>query len=143
MRIQDERLLEAMRWPARHRMSVWAAELDHHRGHRTFRPQQWAFTREYGFTCECSGSEREWRINIGALREMLPEARDALQRIFRHHHSVGAKKAKRAQRRADHKAKALLHQHLSKEQRWELRATKAITITGQDGRSYRITEGTT
>jgi hypothetical protein len=54
---------------------------------------------------------------------------------------VGNKKKRRDQRKADAKAKALLHRHLTKEQRWELRATKSVTTIGQDGRTYQITEG--
>lgn len=46
-------------------------------------------------------------------------------------------------RRASLKARALLHYHLTKEQRKELRGTKAFTLAGADGKTYRITEGTT
>ena len=115
--ILDERLTEAMVWPRRIRMSVWAQHLGEHKRHPTFRVQQWPYTREYGFTCECSGTEQEWRINIGTMREMLPEARVALQRLFRHHTQIGNKQAKRARFKADKKARALLHRFLTPEQR--------------------------
>lgn len=122
-------------------MSAWVTALQEHRRHPTFRVQQWAYSREWGFTCECSGEEREWRICITALRDMVPETRASVERLFRHHQRAGSKKRKKDQRRADRKAKALLHRHLTKEQRWQLRGTKAFDVTGQDGRSYLVTEG--
>lgn len=138
---RDDHLLAAMRHPARLRMEVWARALDEHRRHRDFRTQQWPFTREFGFTCECAGCEHEWRIGISGLRMMLPEVRESVQRLFQQRERVGYKKAKRALRKANGRARALLHKHLTKEQRWELRATKAFTVIGQDGRTYHVTEG--
>jgi len=122
-------------------MEVWANDREEHRRHPSFRTQQWAFTREWGFTCECSGFEQEWRIGIAGLREALPEVREMLQRLFRAGSMRGNKKAKRALRKSNGRAKALLHKYLTREQRWELRATKAFTVVGQDGRSYHVTEG--
>lgn len=139
-RVRDEALLEAMVWPRRIRMNVWANELRAHRGHASFRLQQWPFTLEYGFTCECSGQEHEWRVGISGLKAMLPEAREALQRLYQH--PPGSRGNRKLGRKAALKAKALLHRHLSKPQRWELRATKAFTVVGQDGRPYLVTEGT-
>lgn len=121
-------------------MSAWADRLRAHRGHASFRLQQWPFSLEYGFTCECSGQEEEWRIHIGGLREMLPEARDALQRLYRH--PPGSRGNRKVGRKAAIKAKALLHRHLTKPQRWELRGAKAFTVLGQDGSTYLVTEGT-
>lgn len=138
----DDHVLAAMRHPARIRMEVWARALDEHRRHQSFRVQQWPFSLEWGFTCECEGFEREWRIGISGLRSMLPEVRESIHRIFRLRLSAGNKKAKRVLRKANGRARALLHQHLTKEQRWELRATKAFTVRGQDGRTYSVTEGT-
>jgi len=115
--------------------------LHEHRGHRSFRTQDWAYSREMGFSCDCCGEEAEWRIDIGTLRMMLPHAREAFMRLRRHHSNAGNAKAKREARLANAKAKALLHSNLTREQRWDLRATRSFTITGKDGRTYRITEG--
>lgn len=142
MQPSDDALLAAMRNPRRARLSHWELALHEHRGHRSFRTQDWAFSREYGFSCDCCGEEAEWRIDVGTLRMMLPHARDAFLRLRRHHSNSGSKAAKRLAYKANIKAKALLHFHLTKEQRWDLRATKSFAITGQDGRPYRITEGT-
>jgi len=139
--ITDEQLFAAMVQPARLRMEHWAGLLEEHRRHRTFQVQQWPVTREWGFTCECSGTEQEWRIGISGLRTMLPEARESVQRLFRLRTQNGDKKRKRAYRKANGRARALLHKHLTKKQRWELRATKAFTVIGQDGRIYQVTEG--
>lgn len=139
---RDDHVLAAMRHPARIRMEVWSRALEEHRRHPSFRTQQWAFSREWGFTCECAGYDQEWRINISSLRELLPETRMVLQRFFLHQSQRGNKAAKRLTRRANARAKTLLHKHLTKPQRWELRASKAFTVTGEDGRTYHVTEGT-
>lgn len=137
----DRMLMASLREPARNRMSAWSRALEEHRSHRSFRTHGWAFSREVGFTCGCCGQEQEWRVSITSLREMLPNARDAWSRISRRSELAGNKQRKRDRKRAGVRARALLHRHLTREQRWELRATKSVTVTGQDGNAYRITEG--
>jgi len=73
---------------------------------------------------------------------MLPESRDAYTHLYDRNLAAERRVNERKRRYANRKAKALLHRHLTKEQRWELRATKSIMVTGQDGRDYLITEGT-
>lgn len=136
----DEALIAALREPRRHRLSIFEAALQEHRHHPTFRAQGWAFNREMGFTCRCDGTEREWRVDIAAIKDMLPDTRAAFMRLH-HHRRAGNKAAKRKARRARQKSKALLHRYLTQQQRWDLRATRAFEVTGQDGRTYRITEG--
>lgn len=141
----EDTLLAAMREPRRNRLDHWAQALEEHRRHPSFRTQGWAWTREVGFTCECGGCEQEWRVSLVSLREMLPEARDAFMRLYDRGFEPtrqAARVAARKQKGIDRRAKALLHRHLTREQRWELRATRSITVTGQDGRTYLITEGT-
>jgi hypothetical protein len=137
----DEKLLEAMKIPRKIRLSVWDAALQEHKTHATFRVQTWAYTLEYGFTCACSGTEHEWRIFIGDLKAQLPAARESCMRLFRHHAKAGNKLQRREQAKATMRAKALLHRYLTKEQRIELRNTKAFTMRGKDGRRYHITTG--
>lgn len=140
--VADERLMEAMRHPARIRMEAWYDALQEHRRHPTFQVHSWAYTLEYGFTCGCSGVEQEWRIRVHDLHGMLPEAREAFQTALRRKGFGGNKKARQALRRADRKARALLHQFLTREQRWHLRAAKSFRVQGADGRTYLVTEGT-
>lgn len=45
---------------------------------------------------------------------------------------------KRLRLQVERRAKALLFQFLSREQKWELRAYRRVTVLGQDGRVYRI-----
>ena len=137
----ERMLMSAIREPARARMRYWAIALEEHRRHPSFRTHGWAYSREVGFTCECTGQEQEWRVSLMHLREMLPRAREAFLHIHDSRRLHGNKTRRRARRRADRRAKALLHRHLTREQRWELRATRSVTVTGQDGRTYRITEG--
>ncbi len=123
--------------------SSWEQSLNAHRSHRTFRTRSWVLERELGFSCACCGDEDEYRIGLSALRGLLPETHESFARLRRHSETAGSKEAKREWRRANQKAKALLHQHLTKIQRQELRAMKAFDVTGRDGKVYRITEGTT
>ena len=138
----DDHLRIAMRYAAKYRMSAWSRELENHRRHASFHAHSWAHSREFGFTCACCGEEDEWRISVASLREMMPAARNAVQRMVSEHGRRGTKKARREDRIARIKAKALLHYNLTKEQRWDLRGSKSFVITGKDGKSYRITEGT-
>ena len=140
--LSDDTFVAALREPRRNRISFFYAALQEHRGHATFRPQDWVFSREMGFTCACDGTEREWRIDLSSLREMVPEARRHFERMRAHFSQRGNKKLKKKQRRARRKSRALLHQFLTQEQRWDLRATKSFEVIAQDGHAYQITEGT-
>jgi hypothetical protein len=145
----DERLMVAMSVAARYRMEAFSVMLLEHERHPSFRPQGWAFTREVGFTCECSGQEREWRIGLSKISDLLPEARERLvtmhgmrdPRNYRGFNRFNPR-TYRPTKRAERRARALLHRHLTREQRWELRGSKAFTVIGQDGREYLVTEGT-
>lgn len=139
--LDDEAFLAALREPCRNRLSVFDAALQEHRGHPTFRHQDWAFSREVGFTCFCDGTEREWRIGLRSLKEMVPDARDVFLQMRERHLNIGRGKDRRKAWRAQRKAKALLHQFLTRPQRWDLRASKSFEIVGQDSFTYRITEG--
>lgn len=140
----DEAVYAALREPRRRQMDYWTRAFEEHRRHDSFRIQGWAYSREVGFSCGCEGCEDvEWRLNLTTLRDMIPEVRDRYTRL--HNAAMNAagfgKRGRREEHRANVKAKALLHSQLTKEQRWDLRATKSFTITGRDGRTYRITEG--
>ncbi len=122
--------------------NVWEREFQAHRGHQSFKTRSWPYTLEVGFSCACCGEEDEWRIGLSALKALLPGARDRFLRLVHHHNQAGTKKRRREATLANIKAKALLHHNLTREQRWDLRASKSFTIVGKDGRTYRITEGT-
>jgi len=139
--LDNEVLLASLREPRRNRLSFFYNALQEHRGHATFRTQDWVYSRELGFTCACSGTEQEWRISLSSLREMVPEARATFNRMRSHFCGAGRKKLKRKQRRAQRKARALLHSCLTKEQRWDLRASKSFEVIGQDGYAYQVIEG--
>ena len=124
------------------RMSYWASQVQEHKRHPTFRTHTWAHTREYGFTCACSGEEQEWRLNVIDLKSMVPAALASVRRLFGFGPKPGDRARKKARELAEVKAKALFFRYLSSEQKWELKATKAITVHGADGRVYLVTEGT-
>jgi len=135
--LPEETILDSMRVPAAMRMRVWNAALQEHRNHPSFRVRDWPFTREQGFTCECSGNEVEWRVTITTLRDSAEELR-VLWRQLTH---TKEKKRLREKERSEKRAKALLHRFLSKEQRWALRAGGSFPVVGQDGRTYTIAKG--
>lgn len=138
---RDERILVALKVARHHHLSIWDAALREHKGHPTFRMHGHAYTLEYGFTCECSGTEREWRVTITSLKEMLPAARETVIRLFKHHALGHTRKARRERARAELRAKALLHRFLTREQRLEFRKTRGFTMKGKDGREYLVTHG--
>lgn len=134
----DERLLVAMRVARQHHLTIWDNALREHKSHPTFKMQGYPHTLEYAFTCECEGVEREWRIRVHALKEMLPEARDAVMRLYKHSSKAGQKALRRMWAKADRRARALLYRYLSREQRMEVRRTRALTLKDKNGRVYDI-----
>ncbi len=138
-----EAIYASIREPRRRQMSHWDRALEEHRRHTEFRTEGWAFSREVGFSCGCSGCDQEWRISLTTLRSRVPEIQNRYMRLRDHDLLAGSKKRKREERKANMKAKALLHSQLTREQRWQLRAEKAFTVVGRDGRMYLITEGST
>jgi len=122
--------------------SFYIRELCQHQHHASFQHQSWAFSLEVGFTCACSGEEQEWRVSLHELRQLNSDDQLWYERVRQHSLNYGCKKKRREARLAVVRAKALLHRHLTKQQRWELRAKKAFTVQGSDGNTYLITEGT-
>ena len=136
----EDRVYEALKIPRRIRLTVWDEALQIHKRHPGFLVQTWAYTREYGFTCPCSGTKQEWKVDVGCLKEMVPDALEAVRVLYEHHSKFGQKKVRRERARAEVRARSLLHRYLTKEQRAELRATASFTTTGKDGRTYQVTK---
>lgn len=133
---------EALKIPRRLRLTVWDQALQEHRHHPTFQTQTHPYTLEYGFTCQCSGVEEEWRIFIGELKQLVPGAMASVCRIFGFGPKAGDKLRKRQAVRAHARARALLHRHLTREQRFELKRTRGFRMKDRAGRLYHVTEGT-
>jgi hypothetical protein len=133
----DEKLEIAIRTANRYKMAAFMDLLAEHKKHAAFRTHGWVFNRELGFVC-CG---REFRTSIRSLTEALPEARKAFTRIYERQVNADAAKRKRAARKADKKAKALLFRFLTREQKWSLRASNGFEVQGQDGLTYRIVCG--
>lgn len=127
-----------MEYARRHHLSSWDGLLRAHREHASFKAQSWAHSREWGFTCTCSGEECEWRIGISSLRQRLPETVEIMRRLLNSHQPRRATKSERQSRA---RSKTLLMHCLTKQQRLELKKTKAFTMQAADGHTYRITEG--
>ena len=139
--LPDDAILAALRTPRLLRLAAWERALGEHKRHPTFRVHTWPYTREYGFTCECGGHEEEWRIDITRLNDMVPEVRNRVLGLFRHH--KGVRRGRKEIQQVNYRARSLLHRHLSRHQRLELRHTQGFHVRGRDGRTYHVTEGTT
>lgn len=140
----DDKLLISLREARRHHLQGWLASFQEHRKHPGFQVLSLPLSLEYGFTCPCSGTEEdpyELRISITNLREMLPRARDAWFRVFKHYANVGGRKLKKERHKADEKARCLLMRHLTRPQKWTMRATRQFDVVGQDGRTYEVSLG--
>jgi hypothetical protein len=118
---------------------TWIDLFHEHRRHPTFRIRGNPLTLEYAFTCECT-EEIEWRVTIRELKqlELSPRTYDLIFRLARDHARLGQWKRNCA--KAEKRAKALLYKYLTREQKWELRATDSFIIIGQDGKRYRISK---
>jgi len=132
---------EALKYPQRIRLTAWDGALQAHRKHDSFRVQTYPYSLEYGFTCQCSGVEEEHRIWIGELKQMVPAAMASVKRIFGFGPKAGDRLRKQLHTRAYSRARALLHRHLTREQRIELRGTRGFHMKDRDGRTYHLTEG--
>ena len=135
----DERVYIALRVARQHHLSIWYDTYQEHCHHTSFTMRGYPHTLEYSFLCSCLGTEQEWRLGISTLKSMVPEARKRIQGAYKHHTKSGTKKLRLQQTRAEGRARALLHQHLTRAQRLELRKTKGFVVLGKDGRTYHLT----
>lgn len=139
----DNAIMTAMRVGRQHQMMAWREALFAHRNHGTFFLADDPRARQFGFVCSCTGTDQEWRIPVTALQDALPETREAVLRVrdrYMQRLGVGSRKTRHEKRRADAKARALLHRFLTKSQRWDLRATESFRVRGQDGNIYVLTK---
>lgn len=136
----DEKLTVAIRAARHHHLSYFLHALKDHRQHESFHIQDWPLSREMGFACKCSGVDREWRVSISAIAQMIPRARESFMRFRNHMQGHGNKARKRKSRKASRRARAVLHRFLTKQQRWDLRASESFQVMGGDGRTYRLTK---
>lgn len=118
-------------------MQDWKTGLDEHHLHQSFRVETWVESAEVGFTCSCDGEERTWRLSIKDYRSLIPETRDMFKSVQIRFQNRGAKEIAKAEK----KARDLLFRHLTKEQKYSLRANNYFTVVGQDGAEYQITMG--
>jgi hypothetical protein len=130
----DTRLSEALRIPVKIRLANWARALHEHRDHSEFLLADSPRTLEKGFSCSCTGELVIWRIDIRALRERIPEARELLALLPIPRVPQLEKPCSKAQKRA----RALLFRFLTKSQKADLRASGAFNVKASDGFTYRI-----
>jgi hypothetical protein len=139
----ERRCLAALEGTRAYQMRSWNEALQEHRACRSFHTEGWAHEREIGFSCSCHGDEQVWRIPLTDVRAALPGAMELFRgmRQAEFGYEPNDPAAERAQKKANKRAKALLHRHLTKEQRLHLRATDGFSVIGQNGKTYRIEHG--
>lgn len=136
--LTDEQLFDALRVTTLHAMMQWSDALETHRRHPTFHTESNAAELRLGFTCSCTGVEEVWFLHLRDFKQCSVTIREAFRELQRREEARSA----RLSAKVEKKAKALLHRYLRRDQRTELRAAKSFTVAGQDGRTYRIKEGT-
>jgi hypothetical protein len=131
----------------RREISTWEDEILGHAAHPALRCYASAITRQFGFRCDCGDGAYDRAVGISALR-LSPRVHELIQltrrcdpppELRRREQMVMG--APRFSRRINARARAMLHQLLTREQRWSLRARQSFTVVGQDGRTYELTEG--
>jgi hypothetical protein len=136
----DERLMVALTYGRRHKAEYWRSQFRLHQHHPSFEVTSHASTRCLSFACSCSGDRLVFEVSIVDIKTMLPDARDALQRMLSNHHRKGNKAKKRLRFIARVRARALLFRYLTKDQKWSLRAERRFKVRGKDGNDYFISE---
>ena len=124
----DDSIMVAMREARRHHLEWWLGELERHRGCRSFRPWTCVQLLEYGFTCGCDGVQRDYAVRISGLKEMLPEARASVLRMWAGAPGRARPRLGHVRDRAEEKARRLLFEHLTKTDKTELRHTGLIRV---------------
>jgi hypothetical protein len=124
--------------PRRRLVDIWKERLDEHKRHPTFRMHSDPQALSMGFSCRCSGAHEVFNVNIRDIRAALPAAREAAMRAFNYYSKAGTKKLRKERHKADMTARALLFRHLTREQKWDFRATGQFLVQDKDGRSYTI-----
>lgn len=116
-----------------------------HRDHPTLLRADDPRERVIGLHCACVQPAFEIQMSLTLLLMSSQEIRDLFRRLGpvawpRH---VPTKKDRQRASLAQRRAHVLLHQMLTREQRWHLRADQSFLVRGQDGKTYLIREGKT
>jgi hypothetical protein len=116
-----------------------------HREHPTLRRADDPRERVIGLQCDCEQPAFEIQMSLTLLLMSSQEIRDVFRRLgpVTLLRPAPSKKDRQRALLADRRASVLLHQMLSREQRWHLRADRSFPVRGQDGKIYLIREGRT
>jgi hypothetical protein len=136
----DDSLMVAMRAARKHHLEWWLTELERHRGCRSFRPWTCVQSLEYGFTCGCDGVQRHYAIRVSGLKEMLPEARASVLRMWSRPPDPRSPRLAHVRDGSEDLSTSLLFRHLTREQKWHLRAYGTIEV-GACGLTFSIRHG--
>lgn len=137
------------------RAARWESAFWQHIEHPGFAVYDDVYARQFGFVCRCHrGRLRYWPVSMGVFLHASRRSQTARTNAPRVDvvppawvRSVGrgtglhlrpSKDARLNEGRALARAKALLHQFLTREQRWSLRAHGHFRAVGQDGQLYEV-----
>ncbi len=127
----------------RMRQSVveWEDEFLYHDGHPRLRVYHYPFDLRLAFECRCTEPFNGQSIRLVSLRFSADVQALIARHRIRLRLGLGDARRRRALLRAERRARSLLHQFLTREQRWNLRARRAFLVKAQDGRTYEVHQG--
>lgn len=116
-----------------------------HQDHPTLRRADAPLERLIGLHCECEQPAFEIQMSLTLMVLSSREIRDLIRRLgpVVVPRQAPSKKERQCKLQADRRAQLLLHQMLTREQRWHLRAHASFPVRGQDGKTYLVREGKT
>lgn len=115
-----------------------------HRDHPGLLRDDDPFNRLMGLNCNCVQPPFQIRLSITQVALAGRAVRELIGRVsFGGRGWTRSKKERQSAARAEKRARCLLHQFLTREQRWSLRADGSFTVQAQDGNTYRVRYGKT
>lgn len=122
----------------------WLAAFEEHRGHPTFRTEDWVYRLTMGFVCGCGAEERAWEMDLSTWKALTTSARREFQEVRRQFDVVRQERinlSKEAYEKAEARAAKLLSEHLTPIERESLVAQGFLIVRSPDHRRYRIERG--
>src|SRR5262245_50496313 len=135
---RERRRIEMIIRRMREAVTGWEDNFLRHASHRRLRVFHYPSMLQLRFECRCTEPRVVDSIRLVSLR-LSPAVQAVLQPLrVRIRVEPGSAETQRLRFHAERRARALLHQFLTREQRWHLRASRAFPVVAQDGRVYEV-----
>lgn len=119
--------------------NVWWDFFCDHKGHPGIDLVSSPLSLTLQLKCSCS-PDMSVEIKVRDFKGLPRLQRLRFSKFFEALAQRGRKARRKQEHKARQKAKALLHRYLTKEQRWQLRASHAFRVQGADNHVYEIRE---